>query len=898
MVTEQLPGDRPPSGAAFDYVGVRRGLARARVVAVLVGLVLLALVLLLLQIDRDSHQVASRQTALAHATTQANLINERLDGALSATYALAAVLRQYDYQPDYAWFEPFASELLRYHPGVSNLQFSPGGVTRFIVPLAGNEKAIGHNLLLNNLRNKEALQAIATRQLTLAGPFELVQGGTGIAGRLPVFKRERGDDVFWGFAVALVRVDEMLKSADIDRLTRSGYDFTLWREQPDTGKPHVFAQSGPDLLPDGVTHVFKVFSGSWNLTVYPRAGWMAGTEWEFGLKYVLGLAFALAGGVFCYLLLRQPVILRAEVARRTQALTEANQQLDQENRQRAEALERLKLSDDVIAASAEGIMITDANQIIVRVNQAFLRICGYEEAEVLGRSPALLNSGRHDAAFFSAMFVALRQEGAWQGEVWNRRKSGEVFPQWVGISALRNAQGNATHYVSIGSDISERKQAEERIHYLAHYDAMTGLPNRLLLRDRFQQAVALSERNQSKVALLSLDLDRFKVINDTLGHLVGDELLRQVVGRLRKAVRASDTISRQGGDEFIVVTQDHGGAAMAATIANSIQEHLAPPFICSGQEVSVTASIGIAVYPDDGDDFDTLIKKCDIAMYHAKESGRATYRFFTDELNVNSADRIQLEAELRRAVERQEFVLHYQPQVGLTSGKVFGAEALVRWQHPEKGMIPPGRFIPLAEETGLIVALDNWVLREACRQARAWIDEGLPPIVMSVNFSGLLFRQSDLVERVSAALRESGLAPEFLEVELTESVLIHDVEKVLATVSQLKGLGCRLAIDDFGTGYSSLAYLKRFAVDKLKIDQSFVRGTTLEDAAIVSAVIQLGQSLNLNIIAEGAETVEQVQYLRDKGCFEVQGYFFSKPLPAIAFAAFLRDSVSGGLRLS
>lgn len=871
---------------------VRVGLARVRWIATLVALLFCGVFLLILQLDRSTHQAEIRQSALGIATSQANLINERLDGALSATYALATVLRQYDYKPDYVWMEPFATELLRYHPGVSNLQFSPGGITRFVVPLAGNEKAIGNNLLLNTKRNKEALQAIATRKLTLAGPFELVQGGTGVVGRLPVF-RSNGvdDDTFWGFAVALVKVDDMLRAADIDRLVRAGFDYTIWREHPDSGAQHVIAKSGSDSLPDGVTLPFKVSNGTWNLTLSPKAGWMMGTEWEYRLKFLMALVFAGAAGFFSFVLLRQPVILRAAVSHRTAALTRANEELDRENKQRADAQASLKLSDDVIAASAESIMITDAHQHIVRVNRAFTRMTGFDAQEVIGRSPSILNSGRHDAMFFQKMFDTLKSDGSWQGEVWNRRKSGEVFPQWLGISALCNAIGEVTHYVSIGADITERKDAEERIHYLAHYDALTGLPNRLLLRDRFQQALALSDRNQSKMALLSIDLDRFKVINDTLGHQVGDELLRQVVGRLKVSVRASDTISRQGGDEFVIVTQDHSGANMAVSVARSIQDHLAPPFNVDGQEVNVTASIGIALYPDDGRDFDTLIKKCDIAMYHAKESGRATHRFFTDALNVNSADRLKLEVELRHAIERNEFVLHFQPQVALETGRVTGAEALIRWNHPEMGMMPPGRFIPLAEETGLIVAMDNWVLREACRQAKAWANEGLPELTMSVNFSGLQFRQVNLAEQVRTVLEETGLPARYLEVELTESVLIHDVENVLATIARLKALGIRLAIDDFGTGYSSLTYLKRFSVDKLKIDQSFVRGTTPEDAAIVSAVIQLGQSLNLKTIAEGAETPEQIKGLRDKGCFEVQGYYFSRPLPAEEFVKFVRSSL-------
>jgi diguanylate cyclase (GGDEF)-like protein/PAS domain S-box-containing protein len=870
------------------------GLKQTRLLAALCFAAMLAVSLLLVGIDRENHLKTRQANATMLASTQANLIHQRLDAALSATYALAVVLRQHDYHASYDWFEPYARELLRYHPGISSLQYGPKGITTFVVPLAGNERAVGNNLLLNTKRNKEALQAIATRKLTLAGPFELVQGGVGLAGRLPIFTPATDkDDGFWGFAVSLIRVEELLRSADVERLARAGYDYTLWRVHPDTGAPHVFAKSGPDVLPDGVTLSFEVPNGTWSLTLLPRGGWMAEAGWEYTFKYVLASLLAVFAGGVIFVILRQPVLLRHEVETRTHELRAANELLARENREREAAQAELKLADKVIESSAESIMITDERSRIVRVNDAFCRTTGYSPEEVLGRDPSLLNSGRHDEAFFEGMYSTLRVDGHWQGEIWNRRRSGEIFPQWLGITVLKDAEGKPAHFVSIGTDISERKASEERIHYLAHYDALTGLPNRLLLRDRVQQAIVQATRSGEKVALLSLDLDRFKIVNDTLGHQTGDELLRQVVGRLKLAVRSSDTVSRQGGDEFVIVSLGHSGPQTAGRIAAKINDRLAEPFFCAGREVRVSSSIGIAMYPDDGTDFETLIKKCDIAMYHAKESGRATHRFFTDALNANSHDRLQLEADLRRAVEKQEFVLHYQPQIDLETRRVVGAEALVRWNDPARGMVPPGLFIPLAEEIGLIVPMDHWVMAEACRQARAWEDAGLPAITISVNLSALVFRQPDLIERVGATLATSGLAPERLELELTESVLVDDVEKMIETVRRLKALGVKLAIDDFGTGYSSLAYLKRFAVDKLKIDQSFVRGDDPQDAAIVQAVIQLGQSLQLKTIAEGAETEAQVQRLRSKGCYEVQGYYFSRPLPADEFVAFLRRAADG-----
>jgi diguanylate cyclase (GGDEF)-like protein/PAS domain S-box-containing protein len=866
--------------------------------AAVVFLLALGIALSVVWVDRDNHIKDQRQQATLAASSQINLVHERLDGQLSTPYALAVVLRQYDYKVSNFWFEPFAGELIRYHPGISSLQYAPGGITTYIVPMAGNERAVGNNLLLNSKRNREALLAISTKRLTVAGPFELLQGDVGLVGRLPIFQPpgpNGEEERFWGFAVALVKIDELLRAAEIDRLERSGYHYSLWRVHPDNGAPHVFARSGPEQLGDPVTLSMVVPNGEWFLSVEPKLGWQGSRRIEFQVKYAAGVVLSLLAAWIAFVLFRQPVLLRSEVAARTRELSLANAALAEENRVRSEAEAKLRLSAKVIATTAEAIMITDAAGFIVSVNQAFSRMTGYAESDVLGRSPSLLASGRHDEVYFRTMFESLKRDGHWQGEVWNRRKSGEVFPQWTGISVLRDEAGNISHYVSISSDITERKASEERIHYLAHYDTLTGLPNRLLLRDRTQLAMSAAERNRNKLAVLSLDLDRFKVVNDSFGHQVGDELLRQVVGRLKSAVRGSDTISRQGGDEFIVVLPDHSGAPAATKIANKVQEQLAIPFTCAGQEIRITSSIGIALFPDDGVDFETLLKKADIAMYHAKESGRATYRFYTDSLNANSQERMQLENELRRALDGDEFVLHYQPQVELESGRVVGAEALIRWRHPDKGMVPPGRFIPLAEETGLIVPLDEWVMKEACRQTVAWRAAGLPLQSISVNLSGLQFRQTDLVDRVRNTLAESGLPPECLELELTESILVHDVDTVLSTVNQLKEIGVKLAIDDFGTGYSSLAYLKRFAVDKLKIDQSFVRGTDVQDAAIVQAVIQLGKSLNLRTIAEGAETHAQVQTLRDKGCFEVQGYYFSKPLPADEFVAFIERSLVEGV---
>jgi diguanylate cyclase (GGDEF)-like protein len=435
----------------------------------------------------------------------------------------------------------------------------------------------------------------------------------------------------------------------------------------------------------------------------------------------------------------------------------------------------------------------------------------------------------------------------------------------------------------------EHAAAEKKLEYLAHHDVLTGLPNRLLLRDRFDQAIVQALHEDSGVTMFFLDLDNFKQVNDSLGHNYGDLLLVQVVKRLGECLRDTDTISRQGGDEFVVLLPNLHDLSVINEIANHIVEAFSAPFEIGSYSINTTFSIGISVYPDDGVEFDTLLKNSDTALYQAKDSGRDTYRFFSAKMNIDAQEQLQLQGQLRHAVKNQEFVLHYQPQIDIISGHIIGAEALVRWQHPEQGLIPPGKFIPLAERSGLIVPMGEWVLNEACRQAQRWRDNGLP-LLMAVNLSSLQFKRGNLIETVVNALEKSGLPAELLELELTESILMQDVDVAIKLLHSLKEMGVKLSIDDFGTGYSSLSYLKRLAVNKLKIDQSFVRDLTEDanSAAIVRAIIQLGQTLQLTVIAEGVETDAQLAFLRNYGCDEVQGYLFSRPIPAADFVALLK----------
>ena len=549
--------------------------------------------------------------------------------------------------------------------------------------------------------------------------------------------------------------------------------------------------------------------------------------------------------------------------------------------ERLKAEEQLRLWAKVFESSSEGIFITDAERRIISVNRAFVEITGHRPEEVTGRPPSLLGSGLYDGSVFEAIWASIDAVGHWQGEIRDRRKSGEAYPAWVAVTAARNAHGAVTNYIAIFSDISDRKAAEERIRFLAHHDCLTGLPNRSLLRDRLEQAIAKARRKGERVALLFIDLDRFKTINDSLGHHVGDSLLQLVAERLKACLRSDDTVCRLGGDEFIIVLSEIANVEDAAKVAAKVGEVLAEPYCIAGAEFHVTPSTGISLFPDDGLDIDTLIRNADAAMYCAKDNGRNNYQFFTADLNTRALERLSLETSLRRALEREELVLHYQPQVDLRTGRITGVEALVRWLHPEMGLVYPERFIPVAEDTGLIVPLGEWVLRTACAQAKAWNEAAADPVGVAVNLSARQFRQHDLVRTVARTLDETGLDPRRLELELTETMVMQRPDEAILTLGRLKAMGLQLAIDDFGTGYSSLAALKRFPIDRLKIDRSFVREISVDpdDAAIVYAIISLARSLQLNVVAEGVDAGEQVEFLRRHRCDVMQGFLFFPPLP-------------------
>jgi len=562
---------------------------------------------------------------------------------------------------------------------------------------------------------------------------------------------------------------------------------------------------------------------------------------------------------------------------------------------------RARESNLRIAASAfeaqDGLMITDANGVILRVNRAFTTTTGYTAEEAVGQTPRILKSGRHNEGFYHAMWESIAQTGTWQGEIWDRRKNGEIYPKWLSISAVKGDDGVVTHYVGSHTDITEQKASEERIQHLAFYDHLTDLPNRLLLLDRLKQALSASARSSRQCALLFIDLDYFKNLNDTLGHNIGDLLLQQVAQRLKLSIREGDTVARMGGDEFVVMLADLNeqpieAASQTETIGEKVLAALSQPYQLDKNTYRCTASIGVTLFSGNQQPTDVLMKQADIAMYQAKKTGRNALRFFDPQMQVSISARVSLEGELQDALASQQFLLYYQVQVD-GSRRPLGAEALIRWKHPVRGLVAPDQFIPLAEETGLILPIGQRVMEMACAQLKAWEKNGLTRgLSLAVNVSAQEFRQAEFVAQMQACLQRHGVDPKRLTMELTESLLQEHIEQTLAAMNALSGIGVQFSLDDFGTGYSSLQYLKRLPFMQLKIDQSFVRDITVDtsDKEIVRTIIAMAQNLNLDVIAEGVETEEQRQHLMESGCLRHQGYLFGTPLPIEQFEALLKQS--------
>jgi diguanylate cyclase (GGDEF)-like protein/PAS domain S-box-containing protein len=584
--------------------------------------------------------------------------------------------------------------------------------------------------------------------------------------------------------------------------------------------------------------------------------------------------------------------LAAERALLEERVAERTAELAREIEQRRANEEFLRLASQVFEATQDAIVVTDREARIVATNPAFTQISGYTAQEVMGKSVGILHAGTQDSASFEQMVQSIVNIGHWSGEILARRKNGETYPGLLSASVVRDADGHVVNHVAVFMDITERKAEQHLIDFLSNHDALTGLPNRMLARQRFEQTLAAARREGRCVAVMCLDLDRFKSINDSYGHDMGDKALKAVATFLSGVVREGDTVTRQGGDEFQIIVSDDAQLGATMALAQKILSGLRKELMIDAQQITVTSSIGIAVSLTDGDSFEELVRNGDTALFRAKEIGRDNYAFFTERMDAEIRDKLAIQGQLRGAIARDEFEVHYQPQMCLKTGVMVGAEALLRWDSAVLGKVPPNRFIPLAEEYGLVNSIGEWVLESVCAQMKVWHDQGLGYIKVAVNLAAGQFANDATVPYVESTLRKFGVAAGYLGLEITEGTVMGDPNKAVAALRRLKDIGVSISLDDFGTGYSSLSYLKRFPIDVLKIDKSFVDDVTTNtaDAAIALSVISLAHNLNMRVIAEGVETREQVQFLTERGCDEMQGYYFSRPVNAEAFTALLRES--------
>jgi diguanylate cyclase (GGDEF)-like protein/PAS domain S-box-containing protein len=953
------------------------------------------------QIRREHERALVASVIRDHAHYLESYINR----ALSATYALAALVQVG--QGDVPDFDAVAERLLPLYPGASELVLAPGGVIRHIAPLQGNEKALGLDLLNHPGQRQEASITRESGQLTLAGPFQLVQGGEALAGRLPVFlKAPGGQPKFWGFTEVVMRLPQALRSTQLTDLTASGYRFQLWRRPPGGGTPQIIQASGNSSLIDPVEAPVHVPNGTWTLSAELARGW--GDPTGVSLKAAVGLLLAVLSGYLA-------TLLASQRARSSELEILATQRTAD-----------IKLAKDQLRTLLDTIpdlvWLKDVEGVYLFCNHQFERYFNAPEAEIIGRTdydfvdPAIADSYReHDRKAMEAdqpraneewltfphdghrglfetikaplrgadgkivgvlgiardvtsryraekiarltrtrLTIALQatQIAIWDWDIKHNRwfasreyytalgyppesKEGDTevwmervhpddrphvraaiesalagLPQlyeyearmrhadgtyrWMSVRGKtleRDRQGRAIRMVGVRMNITEKRNAEERIKRLAHYDTLTELPNRVLLNELMANAIAVAQSNDSCLAVLVLDIDKFRNVNSTFGQTIGDDLLVKVAKRIREVVPEENTVARVGADTFVIALFG-AKTAQATRTAQRLLDALSQPVRTHELELVVTPSIGIALYPTHGSDFDTLLKCADTAMHRAKHHGRNHYLFFTEEMQLRSGRNLVLEIGLRHAIDRGELQLYYQPQISLIDGRITGAEALLRWRNPDLGSVSPTEFIPVIEDSGQILQIGTWVIRTAAAQLRDWMAEGINPFTLAVNISSVQFRHPNLSGLIGKILSETDLDPRYFELELTERVAADDPLGAIAVMKELHQLGVRIAIDDFGTGYSSLNYLKRFRVHKLKIDQSFVRGLAEdpEDQAIVKTIITLADSLGVETIAEGVEEAGQLAFLRAQGCKEAQGFYFSQPLPAEEFATLLRES--------
>ena len=797
-----------------------------------------------------------------------------LERALSASYAVAVLLSQNDEKIKN--FESVSEDILPFYPGVIEIGIAPQGIIQQVAPLKGNEKALGLNLFETANQKNESVLARDSGTLTLAGPLELAQGGTGLIGRLPIFLNKEKKECFWGFVLVVIDISKLFEPSKMQRLKDKKLSFELWRIHPDTKEKQIIIQSEHKALNHPIDYAFEVPNATWTLSLAPNTEWKENQAiflFRMLSAFLMALLLAYLAKVV-FELKKAKLLLQNQVIQTTGEKLLVKRQL--------EAL---------LNAIPDLIWLKDKEGKYLFCNSAFERFFGAKESEIIGKNDydfvdvALADFFRaNDLIALSAKAAVINEE-----ELHFKADGYQGFFETI-KAPVYDMDDNVLGILGIARDITVRKENEEKIEKLEYFDVLTGLANKAMLNLRMAHDISIANRKNEQLAILFIDFDHFKNINDTLGHAIGDMLLIEISKRLKHLVREEDTLSRQGGDEFVVLLPGLK-ADGAAHVAKKLLQAIEQPIMLQNHDLTVTASIGISLFPDDGRNMEELFKRADAAMYLAKQNGRNNYRFFTTEIQQHSTRVLMLENALRYAYTRGELSIHYQPQISLIDGKLVGVEALLRWTHPEMGAISPTEFIPIAEESGQILLLGEWVLRNAMKRMKQWIDMGFPPMKLAINLSAVQFHHEHLVTLIDTILSEVEFPVQYLELELTESVAAQNPNRAIEIMNALNAKGIRLSIDDFGTGYSSLSYLKRFKVYKLKIDKSFIDDITsdIDDRAIVKTIITLAKSLGLTSIAEGVETKEQLDFLIENGCDEIQGYYFSKPLSVEDFERYVQN---------